>query len=137
VGGKSLIITRKDKVEKPFTTMTGERVYEMIGRPEHLGGATKHSFGYTVIPRNCSSRPHYHPYAEETYYILKGKGRMIIDGVEHSVRPGDAIFISPPEKHQIFADGLEDLEFIVVCAPAWELSNSIFLDEQKRTMSTP
>jgi mannose-6-phosphate isomerase-like protein (cupin superfamily) len=125
-----LLVTRKDKVEKPFVNPTGERLYEMIGRPEHLGGATKHSFGYAVIPLNCSSRPHYHPYAEETYYILKGKGRMIIDEVQYNVGPGDAILISPPEKHQIFADSDEDLEFIVVCAPAWEPRNSVFLDEQ-------
>lgn len=127
-----MIITRKDNVEKPVVSRTGERVYELIGRPEHLGGATKHSLGYAVIPPNCSSRPHYHPYAEETYYILKGEGRMVIEGVEHNVRPGDAILISPREKHQIFTDGDDDLEFIVVCAPAWEPSNSIFVDEQPR-----
>jgi mannose-6-phosphate isomerase-like protein (cupin superfamily) len=125
-----LLVTRKDKVEKPFVNPTGERVYEMIGRPERLGGATKHSFGYAVIPPNCSSRPHFHPNAEETYYILKGNGRMIIDGAKYNVRPGDAILILPPENHQIFTDGDEDLEFIVVCAPAWEPNNSMFLNEQ-------
>lgn len=125
-----MLVARKDKVEKPFVTPTGERVYEMIGRPERLGRATKHSVGYAVIPPNCSSRPHYHPYAEETYYILKGKGRMIVDGVQYNVGPGDAMLICPPEKHQIFTDGGDDLEFIVVCAPAWEPENSVFLDEQ-------
>jgi len=103
----------------------------MIGLPEQLGRATKHSFGYVVIPPDGSSRLHYHPHAEETYYITKGKGRMIIDGVEYSVGPGDAILISPPEKHQIFCAGNEDLEFIVVCAPPWEASNSVYLDEQQ------
>lgn len=124
-----MLITRKDKVEKPFENPTGERIYEMIGRPERLGGATKHSFGHVVIPPNCSSRPHYHPEAEETYYITKGKAKMTIDGRAHLLRPGDAVFIHPPEKHQIFAMGDEDLEFIVVCSPAWEPTNSVFLDQ--------
>jgi mannose-6-phosphate isomerase-like protein (cupin superfamily) len=123
-----LLITSKEKVQKPFVNVTGERVYEMVGKPARLGGATKHSFGYAVIPPNCSSRLHYHPQAEETYYMLKGEGRLVIDGVEHNVRPGDAILISPPEKHQIFNEGGEDLEFVVVCAPAWEPDNSVFLD---------
>jgi mannose-6-phosphate isomerase-like protein (cupin superfamily) len=123
-----LFLTRKDKVEKPFVSKSGERVFEMIGRPSKLGGATKHSFGIAVIGPNCSTQLHYHPYAEETYYIMKGKGRMIIDGTEHVVQPGDAVLISPPEKHQIFCDGNEDLEFIVVCAPAWEPSNSVYID---------
>ncbi len=108
-----MLITRKEKVQKPFVNRTGERVYEMIGRPEHLGGATKHSFGYVVIPPNGSSRLHYHPSAEETYYILKGKGRMMIDGGEYHVASGDAVLISLLEKHRIFTAGGQDLEFIV------------------------
>ena len=126
-----MLITRKDRVEKPFETHTGERVYEMIGAPNHLGGATKHSFGHVVIPPNRMSRPHYHPYAEETYYILKGKGMIVINDVKHDMLPGDAVFISPPEKHQIFTVGNEDLEFIVISAPPWEPTNSVYLDENK------
>ena len=125
-----MLITRKEKVEKPFVNVTGERVYEMVGKPARLGGATKHSFGYVIIPPNCSSRPHYHPQAEETYYMLRGEARLVIDGVEHKVRPGDVILISPLEKHQILNQGRDDLEFIVVCAPAWEPDNSVFLDDQ-------
>lgn len=124
-----MLITRKDKVEKPFENPTGERVYEMIGRPENLGGAIKHSFGHVVIPPNCSSLLHYHPKAEETYYILNGKAKMLINDKEYIVHSGDAIFIRPPERHQIFTEGDEDLEFIVICAPAWEPTNSIYLDE--------
>lgn len=124
-----MLITRKEKLEKPFVNVTGERVYELVGKPARLGGATKHSFGYAVIPANCSSRLHYHLQAEETYYMLKGEGKLVIDGVEHTVQPGDVILISPPEKHQIFNEGRDDLEFIVVCAPAWEPDNSVFLDD--------
>lgn len=57
---------------------------------------------------------------------------MIIDGVQYNVHPGDAVLISPMERHQIFTDGDNDLEFIVVCAPAWEINNSVFLDEGPR-----
>jgi len=125
-----LLITRKDKVAKPFENPTGELIYEMIGRPEHLGGATKHSFGHVVIPPKCSSRLHYHPVAEETYYILKGKARMRVGDEMYLLVPGDAVLIRPPERHQIFTEGDENLEFIVVCAPAWEPTNSVFLDEK-------
>lgn len=120
---------RKEDVKKPFLNATGEKIFEMIGRPEHLGGSTQHSFGHVVIPPDCSSRPHYHPKAEETYYILKGAARMVVEGEEFELRPGDALLILPPEKHQIFNDSSEDLEFLVVCAPAWEPTNSVYLDE--------
>lgn len=125
-----MLITRKDKIKEPFTSQTGEQIYEMIGRTQHLGGATKHSFGHVIIPPKCSSRLHYHLEAEETYYILKGKGKTLIEGKEYFVGPGDTILISPPEKHQIFTEGSENLEFLVICAPAWEQTNSVFVDEK-------
>lgn len=124
-----MLIARKDKVQSPFVNPTGERVYEMIGRPEGLGGATKHSVGHVVIPPNCGSRPHYHPEAEETYAMLKGRARMIINDQEFFLSPGDTVFVRPPEHHQIFTVGNRDLEFLVVCAPAWEPTNSVYLDE--------
>ena len=83
---------------------------------------------FEFIPSGCSSQLHYHPHAEETYYILKGSGKMIVDDKEFLVKPGDTIFIAPPERHLIFANGNEDLEFAAICAPAWEPTNSVFLD---------
>lgn len=121
-------IARKDRVKDPFINPTGEKIYEMIGRPGTLGGSRAHSFGHVVIPKGCSSRHHYHPVAEETYYLLAGRARMVVDDNEHILTPGDAVLIMPPEKHQIFSIGDDDLEFIVVCAPAWELNNSVYLD---------
>ena len=121
-------LTRKEEISAPFECGTGEKVYEMLGAPEAIGGARHHSFSHVVIPAGCSSRPHYHPVAEETYYILAGEGRMLVDGRELILRPGDALLILPPEVHQIFNDTDRDLEFIAVCAPAWEPSNSVYLD---------
>jgi len=121
-------ITRKEHIEKPYVNTTGERVYEMLGAPEHIGGAKYHSFSHVVIPAGCHSRPHYHPVAEETYYILSGEGRMVVDDRVLTLVPGDALLINTLEKHQIFNDGDTDLEFIAVCAPAWTPDNSVYLD---------
>ena len=121
-------LTRKEHIEIPFESNTGEKVYEMLGAPEAIGGATHHSFSHVVIPAGCTSRPHYHPVAEETYYILSGEGRMVVDGKQMRLVPGDALLSLPPEVHQIFNDTDADLEFIAVCAPAWEPSNSVYLD---------
>ena len=120
---------RKEQIKKPFENYTGERIYEMIGAPMELGEAKYHSFGHVVIPPGCMSRLHYHPVAEETYYILKGKSKMIINEKEYIFEPGDAVLIQQNEKHQIFNILDVDLEFLVVCAPAWEPNNSVYLDE--------
>ena len=122
-------VIRKEQVTQPFVNYTGEKIYEMIGAPVNLGAATHHSVGHVVIPPNCMSRPHYHPVAEETYYILAGQAKMIIDDETFIFNPGDAVLIKQNEKHQIFCVGDIDLEFLVVCAPAWEPNNSVFLDD--------
>jgi len=110
-------IARKDGIKKPRVISTGEIIYEMIGVRKNLGGTRKHTFSYVVIPPNCSSRPDFHAEEEETYYILKGRGKLVIDGKNYLVHPGDAVLISPPERHQIFAIGKKALEFVVVDAP--------------------
>ncbi len=54
--------------------------------------------------------------------------RRITERGEHVfVKSGDTVFISPLEKHQIFAHGTCDLEFIAMCAPAWTPECSVFL----------
>lgn len=121
-------LARKEHISCPFDSGHGERVYEMLGAPEAIGGAKGHSFSHVVISPHCCSRPHYHPVAEETYYILSGEGRMVVDGKELLLVPGDALLILPPEVHQIFNDSDSELEFIAVCAPAWEPTNSVYTD---------
>lgn len=122
-------IARKDHVVVPFTNKTGEKIYEMIGRTPELGSSIQHSVGHVVIPFGKCSRPHLHPKAEETYYVLSGCGAIKIGGGVHSISPQDVLLISPGEKHQIFNTGHTDLEFLVICAPAWEPINTIYLDE--------
>ncbi len=121
-------LIRKEQIEKPFEGPHGEHVYEMLGAPEHIGAAKHHSFSHVVISPGGCSRPHYHPVAEESYYILSGEGRMLVNGVEHKLLPGDALLIHTLEIHQIFNDSDKELEFIAVCAPAWTPDNSVYLD---------
>ena len=120
--------TRKDTIREPFRYYTGERVYELIGKSQSTGSAINHTFSQATIPVSCSSRFHYHLKAEETFYIIKGTARMIVDEREFDVEPGDAVLIMPQEKHQILNNGETDLEFIVVCAPGWSQNDSVFLD---------
>lgn len=112
-------VVKKSDIDEPFRAPLGEVIYEMIGRPAEIGGTIKHSFVHVVIPRGKSSPRHYHKVSEETYYVLSGRGRIVVDGVERSLEPGDACLIMPGEVHQIFVESDEDLEFITVSAPAW------------------
>ena len=71
---------------------------------------------------------HYHPRAEEIYYILAGRGQMTIDGEMSQVGPGDAIAIPPGAIHTIQNTGQEMLTFLCCCAPSYEHEDTVMVE---------
>lgn len=83
---------------------------------------------HITLPPLKSSLLHYHPIAEESYYILSGKGVMMLNEERFDVKGGDAVLVKPNTRHQISnPDSSEDLKFIAICAPSWEPTNSVYL----------
>ena len=60
---------------------------------------------------------------DEKYYLLSGKGRMEIDGEVSDVNTGDLVMI-PANAHQRITNiGTDDLIFLCVCTPRFEMKN--------------
>jgi len=118
----------KDDVQNPIITPNGETIYEIIGR--FTGEKSDvHSVAHISLAANKSTILHYHPETEESYYILKGKGRMIVGDEERIIESGQVVLIPKMKKHKLY--NLEDgpLEMIAVCVPAWEPENTVWLEE--------
>ena len=64
---------------------------------------------------------HVHEVAENIYYILQGRGIVVLDGEKHLVEPHMVIHIPPGVHHGIFNTGLEDLVFVVVASPPTDM----------------
>lgn len=107
----------------------GEIVYELLGAS--AGGSRAHSLAQIVIPPGKASLKHYHPVAEESYYILSGTARMELDGEIAVLGPGDGVIILPHQVHRIANAGEGDLILLAVCVPAWTPDNSVFLDDAR------
>jgi mannose-6-phosphate isomerase-like protein (cupin superfamily) len=111
---------------RPFTTEDGSEIRELLA---HRNSAIRHqSLAEATLRTGQSTRPHFHPKAEEIYYILKGQGRLRMDGEERVVGPGDAIAIPPGMPHQILHQGREDLVFLCCCAPGYEPEDVVFTE---------
>lgn len=119
----------KDQVQQPFTAALGELIYELVGSLPETGGAKNHSLAHVDVPPGKLSPKHYHKIFEESYYILKGKARVTIDDREVFLSPGQTLLIMPGEVHQLFNDGPDTLELLVVCAPAWSEGDYYVVEE--------
>ena len=54
---------------------------------------------------------------DEVYYVLSGRGRLVVDGTWHDVVPGALLFVPARAKHH-FAEIAEDLTLLVAFGPA-------------------
>ena len=57
---------------------------------------------------------HSHKNNEEVYGIIDGKGKVVIDGEEITLKKGDWLKITPNGKRQFFADKDEGLSYICI-----------------------
>ena len=70
-------------------------------------GAPNFEMRYFELQKGGKTSLDQHPYEHEVF-VLKGKGKMLLNGTEHELRQGDAILIEPNEEHRLFQAG-EDL----------------------------
>ena len=110
----------------PFITQDGSEIRELLA---HRNSAIRNqSLAEATLAPGQSTQAHYHPIAEEIYYILTGLGLMRLQNERRRVRVGDAIAIPPGQSHQMTNIGEEDLVFLCCCAPAYEPDDVVFIE---------
>ena len=109
-----------------FITKDGSEIRELLA---HRNSAIRHqSLAEARLPVGASTQEHFHPRAEEIYYITHGTGRMRIETETRDVKAGDAIAIPPGRKHKLWNTGAETLRLLCCCAPAYEHSDTVITE---------
>jgi mannose-6-phosphate isomerase-like protein (cupin superfamily) len=109
-----------------FITKDGSEIRELLA---HRNSAIRNqSLAEARLPVGSSTQEHYHPKAEEIYYITQGTGRMRIEGELREVKPGDAIAIPPGKKHKLWNTGTEVLRLLCCCAPAYDHEDTVITE---------
>ena len=67
-----------------------------------------------------SEQPLHKHFPEQCYYIIKGKGLMIIEDETNEVFAGDTIYIPSNKKHGIKNLGNEILEYLTANSPVFD-----------------
>jgi mannose-6-phosphate isomerase-like protein (cupin superfamily) len=106
-----------------FITKDGSEIRELLAYRN--SSIRNQSLAEARLPVGTATEEHYHPIAEEIYYITHGAGRIRIDGDLRDVRAGDAIAIRPGQRHKLWNTGTEPLRLLCCCAPAYEHADTV------------
>jgi mannose-6-phosphate isomerase-like protein (cupin superfamily) len=110
-----------------FITKDGSEIRELLA---HRNSCIRNqSLAEARVPVGASTQEHYHPKAEETYFITSGTGRMRIEGEEREVKVGDAIAIPPGQRHKLWNTGSDVLRLLCCCAPAYEHEDTVITED--------
>ncbi len=112
---------------EPMVTPTGEIIHELIGlysEPKN----PRHGVAQITLPSGKGAAKHYHPAAEESYYILSGEAQMILGEEQSKVTTGDAILIPTGVPHKIWNETDQDVVFLAICLPSWDPECSVYLE---------
>ena len=67
---------------------------------------------------------HYHKECTEVYYILEGRGKMEMNGVEIDIAPGMVLYIEPYTRHRLWSP--QGVRTIVFGVPALRIEDEYF-----------
>ncbi len=109
-----------------FTTKDGSEIRELLAYRNSV--IRNQSLAEARLPSGGSTQEHYHPQAEEIYYITHGAGRIRVEGEVREVRAGDAIAIPPGRKHKLWNTGHETLHLLCCCVPAYEHNDTVITE---------
>ena len=109
-----------------FITKDGSEIRELLAYRNSC--IRNQSLAEARLPVGASTQEHYHPKAEEIYFITAGTGRIRIEGEMRDVRVGDAIAIPPGQRHKLWNTGPDALKLLCCCAPGYENDDTVITE---------
>jgi mannose-6-phosphate isomerase-like protein (cupin superfamily) len=82
-----------------------------------LGARNDFSIGTQTVAPGCFIREHTHARNEEIIFVVEGKGVARIDGVEHPIEKGSAVYIGINRRHHFLNPNPEPMTFLWIMMP--------------------
>jgi mannose-6-phosphate isomerase-like protein (cupin superfamily) len=118
-------IANRNQVD-PFITKDSSEIREILAPAN--SSIKNQSLAEARLAPGMSTDEHFHPKAEEIYYVLEGRGRMKVEDEVREVGPGDGIAILPGKRHKVWNLGQSDLVFLCCCSPAYSHDDTVIVD---------
>jgi quercetin dioxygenase-like cupin family protein len=112
----------------PEVALPGRQMRWLVNRDrlhaEHLSVCT-----IRVAPGEKVKPAHSHPNGEEAIYIIRGSGRVIVDGEVDAVSAGSMVLFPQGSVHMLQNTGGEEMKVICFFAPASDVSTYRFFED--------
>jgi quercetin dioxygenase-like cupin family protein len=112
----------------PEVALPGRHMRWLVNRErlnaQHLSVCT-----IRVAPGEMVKPAHSHPNGEEVIHILRGSGRVIVDGAVDAVQAGTTVLFPQGSVHMLHNNGSEEMKVICFFAPASDLSTYRFFED--------
>jgi mannose-6-phosphate isomerase-like protein (cupin superfamily) len=118
-------VINRNQVE-PFITKDSSEIREILAAMN--SSIMNQSLAEATLAPGMGTEEHFHPKAEEIYYVLDGRGRIQIEDEVREVESGDGIAILPGKRHMIWNIGGSDLVFLCCCSPAYSHDDTVIVD---------
>ncbi|MGA3095305.1 MAG: cupin domain-containing protein [Bryobacteraceae bacterium] len=105
------------------------RYMRWLVNAERLGAQHLSVCTIRVAPGEKVRPAHAHPNGEELIYIIRGSGRVVVDGAVEAVKEGAAVLFPQGSVHMLQNTGREDMKVICFFAPPSNLSTYKFFDD--------
>jgi len=78
-----------------------------------ISGTKAVAFGEFILPPK-QGQPHAKafPQTEKVFYVLSGRGKIVVDNVDHGIEQGMALYVAPGEAHAFVNTGNEELRLL-------------------------
>ena len=105
------------------------RALRWLITPERLNAQHLSMCVIRVAPGQKVRPAHSHPNGEEAIYIIRGSGRVMVEGSVESVREGSAVLFPQGAVHMLQNTGEEEMKVACFFAPSTNLENYKFYED--------
>jgi cytosine deaminase len=114
----TLDVESRSKVVAPDSTIIRELL-----NPRIVDVNIRYSLAHGTILRENKTLRHRLRSSSEVYYILAGKARISVNKDTVEVGPGSLVYVPPNATQYVENIGDSELQYLVICDPAWTLSD--------------
>lgn len=105
------------------------RFLRWLVTPERLNARHLSVCSIRVPPGQTVRPAHSHPNGEEVIHIIRGSGRVMVDGAVDAVREGTTVLFPQGSVHMLQNTGSEEMRVICFFAPPSDLSTYKFFED--------